>query len=238
LSVRDPVVEIVGVTKDYRGLRPLRIQQLAVAAADSVALLGFDAASAEVLVNLLTGATLPDAGDVRVFGRSTSSIADSADWLATVDRFGLVTGRAVLLDQLTAIQNLAMPFTLDVEPPPEAVRRRAETLASEVGLPASAWDAAVAELSAADRARLRLGRALATGPAVLLIEHASAGLARADARHLAAQIRRIGDRRGIASIAATADESFAHAVATRVLRLDAATGRLAERRGWFRRRSS
>ena len=57
-------------------------------------------------------------GEVRVFGRPTSAIADSADWLATVDRFGIVSERAVLLEALTVVQNLAMPFTLEIEPPP------------------------------------------------------------------------------------------------------------------------
>ena len=80
---------------------------------------GFDQPSAEVFVNLATGATLPDAGDVSVFGRPTTAIDDSADWLATVDRFGIVSERAVLLDALTVIQNLAMPFTLEIEPPPD-----------------------------------------------------------------------------------------------------------------------
>ena len=37
----------------------------------------------------------------RVFGRPTRAIADSADWLAIVDRFGIVSERAVLLDALT-----------------------------------------------------------------------------------------------------------------------------------------
>jgi ABC-type transporter Mla maintaining outer membrane lipid asymmetry ATPase subunit MlaF len=229
------VVEIAGVTKDYRGLRPLRLQQLVVHAGESVALLGLDAPSAEVFVNLLTGATLPDAGEVRVFGRSTASIADSADWLTTVDRFGLVTERAVLIDQLSVIQNLAMPFTLDIEPPPDAVRQQAEALAAEVGLPPAAWTAAVAQLDAEARLRVRLGRALAANPEVLVLEHVNAGIAAAAASRVAVDIRGAASRRRIATIAATADDAFARAIARRVLRLDPATGKLVERRAWFGR---
>src|SRR5207244_2048884 len=91
-----------------------------VGVGEHVALVGLDPIASEVFVNLLTGATLPESGDVRVFGRPTSAIADSDDWLATVDRFGIVSERAVLLDQLTILQNLAMPFTLS----PGAVVRR------------------------------------------------------------------------------------------------------------------
>ena len=116
------VLEFAGVSKNYGGLRPLRIAELRVPAGDRVAILGFDQPTAEVFVNLATGATLPEAGDVSIFGLPTRKIEDSADWLATVDRFGIVSERAVLLDALTVIQNLAMPFTLEIEPPPDAVR--------------------------------------------------------------------------------------------------------------------
>lgn len=233
-----PVVELSGVSKDYRGLRPLRIQQLAVGAGEHVALLGFDQPSAEVFVNLVTGATLPDAGIVSLFGQPTSGISDSAEWLAVVDRFGIVSERAVLLDRLSVIQNLAMPFTLEIEPPARDVRERAASLASEVGLPKGTWARPVGELDAAGRGRVRLGRALAHEPAVLLLEHASAGLDREPARGFGAALRSIASRRGTAMIATTADEPFARAVAARVFRLEPGTGRLKEERrsGWLRGR--
>ena len=142
------------MSKDYRGLRPLRIAELRVAAADHVAILGFDQASAEVFVNLAIGATLPDEGEVCIFGRPTKAINDSADWLATVDRFGIVSERAVLLDALTVIQNLAIPFTLEIEPPPDDVRARAEALAREVGLSETSWATPVADLDAAGWVRV------------------------------------------------------------------------------------
>ena len=221
-----PALAIAGLTKDYRGLRPLRIQELTVGHDDTVAILGFDQPSAEVFVNLATGATLPDAGTVHAFGHATSAIADGDEWLKTLDRFGIVTERAVLLDQLTVVQNLAMPFTLEIEPPPDAVRGRAEAIAQEVGLPAALWSSRVADLDAAGRARVRLGRALAVDPALLILEHASAGVPPAAAGALGADIRHI---------AATADDTFARAVAVRVLTLEPASGRLVERRrGWFK----
>lgn len=231
---RAAAIEIAGVTKDYWGLRPLRIQQLIVGADETVAILGLDQASAEVFVNLVTGATLPDTGTVQTFGRATSSIADGTEWLNALDRFGIVTDRAVLLDPLTVIQNLAMPFTLEIEPPPDDVRLRAEALAADVGLPRPSWTTAVADLDAPGRARVRLGRALAGDPLLLLVEHVSAGSSAEAASALGADIRRIAAARQIAVVAATADERFARAVAARVLKLEPASGRLVERRrGWF-----
>ncbi len=230
------ILQITGVTKEYRGLRPLRIEHLTIAAGEPIAILGLDRASAEVFVNLVTGATLPDSGDVRLLGRSTAAISDSADWLSLVDRVGIVSERAVLLEQLTVVQNLAMPFTLDIEPPADPVRARAEQLAAEVRLRPPVWSAPVAQLDAAGKMRVRLGRALALDPSVLLLEHVSADIERAEVAAFAADLRAIAGARAVASIALTADDVFARAVAPRVLRLELATGRLRPvGAGWFRR---
>ena len=58
----DVVLELRGVSKDYRGLRPLRVKHLQVHQGESVALLGFDQITAEVFVNLVTGDILASAG--------------------------------------------------------------------------------------------------------------------------------------------------------------------------------
>lgn len=228
------VLEFAGTSKTYGGLRPLRIAGLRVAAGERVAILGFDQPSAEAFVNLATGATLPDAGTVRLLDRATAAIADAADWLAVVDRIGIVSERAVLLEALTVIQNLAMPFTLEIEPPPDHVRERAEALAREVGLPAESWDRPVAKLDAAGWLRVRFGRALALDPALLLLEHASSRLPRGQVAAVGAEMRAAARGRGTALLAASADEPFAAAVADRVLTLEPATGRLKSRRSWFR----
>jgi ABC-type transporter Mla maintaining outer membrane lipid asymmetry ATPase subunit MlaF len=236
--VTPAALQFAGVSKSYGGLRPLRIAELHVAAGDRVALLGFDQPTAEVFVNLATGTTLPDSGEVCLFGRATKSIDSPDEWLATVDRFGIVSERAVLLDALTVIQNLAMPFTLEIEPPPAAVRERAEKLAREVGLPAASWERPVAELGAAGWLGVRFGRAIALDPTIVLLEHASARLDRQDVDAAGAMLGAVAAARGIALIAVSADEAFAKAVAERVLTLEPATGRLKPQRRWFGRLGS
>ena len=231
------VLEFAAVAKNYGGLRPLRIARLRVEAGQRTAIVGFDRPAAEVFVNLATGAALPDAGTVAMFDRPTSAITDSTDWLTTIDRIGIVSERAVLLEQLTVVQNLAMSFTLDIEPPPPAERARAETLAREVGVAQSAWDLPLATLDALTAMRVRLGRAVALDPAVLLLEHASAPLSGEAPAEFAASVRAVAAGRRLAVIALTADESFARALGAAVLLHEPATGRLRESgRGWFGRR--
>ena len=118
-----PVLELSGIQKSYQSLRPLRLQALAIAPGERVAIAGLDAGGAEVLVNLVTGASLPDHGVVRVLGRATSEITDGDAWLASLDRFGIVSPRGVLLDSASIAQNIALVFTLEIDPVPDEVAR-------------------------------------------------------------------------------------------------------------------
>jgi ABC-type transporter Mla maintaining outer membrane lipid asymmetry ATPase subunit MlaF len=227
----DPVIQINGLSKSYGGLRPLRLARFSLLEGDRVALAGFDATTAEVFVNLVTGATLPEEGTVRIFGRATSDIADSTDWLATVDRFGLVSERIVLLDQYSAAQNVAMSLTLDIDPAPPDVSAAVEALGWEVGLTEDALLRPVQSASAGERQRVRLARAIAANPTVLILEHPLAGLAGRDAALLAADLARLAERRALAVVVLAADADQARPFARRVLQLNGGTGALTEARG-------
>ena len=220
-----PLVSVRGLIK-HQALRPLRLEALSLARGEVLAIGGVDAQAAELLVGLLTGALLPDQGEVHLFGQSTSAIADSDAWLRMLDGVGIVTDRAVLIAQFSVEQNVAMPFTLEVEPIPADVRPRVELLAEEVGIARVALATRVAEATAIVQARVRLARALAFEPAVLLLEHPSASLPREDVRSFAADVGRIGRSRNLAVLALTADELFARGLGGERLILEPATGAL------------
>jgi ABC-type ATPase involved in cell division len=228
------LVELSGVSKDYRALRPLRVQRLELRAGESIALLGVDAAMAEVLVNLITGAQLPDHGEVRVFGRATSAITAVDDWVTELDRFGLISDRAVLVDQFTVEQNLALPMSLEIDDMPAAIREQVRRLAAEVGLASETLALPTSTLTATDQLRLRLGRALAVHPRVLLAEHPNALLPDNESSRFAQDLLRISRNRGLASMIITADARFARAAADTVLQLQPATGALQRKPGLWR----
>ncbi len=157
----DALVRVHQLLKNYQALRPLRLQALELQPSNIVSLMGLDAQAAEMLVGLLTGAVLPDEGEVRLFGKSTRDVTDSDAWLQLLDGVGIVTDRAVLIAQFTIEQNLAMPFTLQIDPPSAETRRRVKELASSVGLGETPLEARVAESTPLAVARVRLARALA-----------------------------------------------------------------------------
>ena len=228
------MIQVRSVIKSYGGLRPLRLQEFDLAESDSVALLGFDQATAEVMVNLLTGAILPDSGTITIFGQQTAAIADAESWVGTLDQFGLISERAVTLDQLTTEQNLAMPLSLHIESMPGDLRERVRAIGLEVGLTTGELASTVAELTPLSRQRFRLGRALALNPRVLLAEHPNAPLSGADTHAFGNVVREVAAKRGIASLILTADQRFASAISSRVLTLQPATGLLKASSGWRR----
>ena len=231
--MNDPLIELTGVSKNYAGLRPLRIARLLVRPGDRLALTGLDAGAAEAFVHLVTGAALPDEGDVRIAGKDTCAIATDTEWLASLDRFGIVTDRAVLIEKLPIAANLAIPLTLAIDPMTAETRRQVDILAADVGLGAARLDEPASSLSAAERVRLHLARALAANPALVILEHPTGRIEdRAESRALGLMLRDCSARRGFGWIALTADETFANATQATRLRLLPATGELAEEGVW------
>jgi branched-chain amino acid transport system ATP-binding protein len=229
-----PVLRLSGVRRQYHGLRPLRVQALTVEAAERVALSGFDAGAAEVLVNLITGASVPDAGTVEVCGRATHAISDGDDWLAWLDRFGIVSPRAVLLDAATLGQNLAMPLTLQIDPVPPDVAARVETLAMDVGLDRALLDRPLAGLDPSILARAHLARAIALGPSLLIMEHPTIGFAPGQAKPFGETVARAAGSRSLATLIISEDADFSSAAAERRLELKPASGELrATGRRWL-----
>lgn len=230
-----PVVVLADVEKVHGGDHPLRVNALSIASDTQMSLFGLDAPGAEMFVHLVTGAVLPERGTITVGGRSTRDIATDTDWLASLDRFGLVSNRAVLIDVLPIAANLALPLTLAIDPMDAETRTRVEALAVEVGLQPARLPAQTASLTAGERLRVHLARALAAGPEVLLLEHPTAGLGEADERAAFGRtLRRIARHRRLAWVALTDDPTFADTAGGIRATLDVVSGRTETLTAWRR----
>jgi phospholipid/cholesterol/gamma-HCH transport system ATP-binding protein len=236
MTTRAPLIDMVGVTKHHAAALPLRLMRFQIARGERWTLSGFDAAAAETFVHLVTGAALPDEGDVRVQGSSTRDIATDTQWLASLDRFGLVTTRAVLLETQTVAANLALPLTLSIDPIPADVRERIDNLAADVGLTAERLAVPASALTAAERVRVHLARALAVDPVVLLLEHPTAGLSPGDSDAIGRALRHAADAHELGWIAFSDDARFARAAGGTRLQLRAAEGELVSPGFWRRLR--
>jgi ABC-type polar amino acid transport system ATPase subunit len=132
------------------------------------------------------------------------------------------------------IQNLALPLTLEIDPVPEEARQKVMALGIECDIPYDWLAQPVAAVPPAVRARVHLARALALGPAVLLLEHPTAAIPEEERATFGAVVARVCDARALTALAITLDMTFARSAAHRTLTLQPATGQLvsARRRWW------
>lgn len=232
MSAPAPLIAIEALSKHYGGAAPLRIESLTIDVHDRIVITGLDAGASEMFTHLVSGAAVPDEGTVRVAGVDTRSIASDAEWLTSLDRFGLVSTRAVLLESLSTAANLALPITLAVEPMDPAVRRSVDELAATVGLPRATVEAPVQALDRLDRLRVHLARALANRPALILLEQPTRDLPAAGAE-FGRVLRAAVEHHGAGFVATSDDREFSRTAGARLLRLDPASGRLSGGRRWW-----
>ena len=222
----EPLLDVTGLSKDYQGLRPLRIASLVVRPGDVLSIGGLDAAAAEAFVHMMTGAALPDAGDVTLFGQNTKAITDTEAWLKTLDGIGMISARGILIEPFSVLQNIALSLTLEVDPIDPRFLPTARDLAHEAGIDDSAVDRPAGPAGAGVKMRVHLARALALGARLLVAEHPSAQLPREAVAAFGADVARVARARGIALVAITADDVLAKAIGGRRLELVPATGEL------------
>jgi len=234
--VTTPLIHLSAIVKSYPAPQPLRIAELVVEPSDRIVLSGLDEGAAEMFVHLVTGAALPDEGVVSIAGRDTRAISTDTEWLRSLDQFGIVTRRAVLLETLSVAANLALPLTLSIEPMAADVRARVEQDAGDVGLRSDRLDGPVTALSELDRLRLHLARAAANTPRLILLEHPTAALdQKADFRAFGETLRTFSTARAFGWIAISNDEDFAKGTGGRSVTLDSVSGLIrAAPSGWRR----
>ena len=160
-----------GLAKRFGGLQAVAGLDLTVAPGEMLGLIGPNGAGKTTVFNLLSGFLAPDSGDVRFNGRSIVGLAPHA-----ICRLGLARTFQITrpFARMTVLENVRVGALARHPQAPEALGRAREVV-ERVGLGARAGVAATA-LTIADRKRLELARALATEPALLLLDEVMAGL--------------------------------------------------------------
>src|SRR5262245_17750882 len=200
------LLDVQGLTKRLGGLTAVAGVDLSVETGEIVSLIGPNGAGKTTLFELVSGNLAPDAGTVRfrdvdLIGRSPHAIA----------RLGMVrTFQASrVFAHLTVLENvlvgahgripygffgalLRLPSVGRAEADARARALAALGLFGNRLVPRA--DDFVITLSFANRRRTEIARALAAGPALLLLDEPAAGMNPSEKREIAGHIRDIRDR--------------------------------------------
>ena len=196
----EAVLEVEGLAKSFGGVRAVQGVSFSVRRGEFLALIGPNGAGKSTCFNMINGQLTPDAGDIRLSGRSIAGLTPRRIWREGVGRTFQI---AATFGSFTVIENVQMAllshlgevysFRGSVAP---RHRAAALELLQRVGMAEQA-DRNSRELAYGDVKRLELAIALANEPKLLLMDEPTAGMAPKERIDLIALVKRLVDERAI-----------------------------------------
>jgi len=187
-----PLLEVIGVSKSFRGLRAVANVTFSVPEKALAALIGPNGAGKTTMFNLIAGVFPPDSGEIRLAGRRLNGLRPDQICGAGIGRtFQLVKP----FKDLTVLENVivgALHGRTDIGD----AERESHTILQMLELDTKA-DQNAASLTLPDRKRLEVARALATRPKLLLLDEVMAGLRPTETDRMVAMLRRLRDETGL-----------------------------------------
>ena len=137
-------------------------------------LLGGSGSGKSTMLRMIGGLQKPDAGEVRVAGRSLTGLPERE--LGRIRRgIGMLFQNGALLDSMTVLENVGLPIREHTKEPPERVHERVAKVLSEVGLE-GVESLLPRELSGGMLRRVAFARAIVMEPEILLCDEPFSGL--------------------------------------------------------------
>ncbi len=211
LKSKNISLQVSNLTIAFGGVKAATGVSFEARAGEVTSLIGPNGAGKTTVLNMLGGFYRPDAGEVKL---GKQPVAGLAAW--RVARAGLARTYQTtqLFGSLTVLENLVI-----ASPTRSGSEKAALGLLSFAGYKGDPHSRA-ADLPHVDRRLVEIARALATEPAVLLLDEPAAGLSREDKEQLGALMRRIAQA-GIAVLLVEHDMAIVMGISDRVVVLDA-----------------
>jgi putative ABC transport system ATP-binding protein len=199
----------------------LRDLSLAIAAGESVSLVGPSGSGKSTLLMVMAGLERPDSGRVVVAGADLAALDEDALAAFRGWAMGIVFQSFHLIPNMTALENVAVP--LELAGRADAFDNALAELAA-VGL-ADRVHHYPAQLSGGEQQRVAIARALVAEPPILLADEPTGNLDHSHGREIADLLFAAQARRGMTLVLVTHDAALA-ARSNRVVHLQ--SGRIVE----------
>jgi len=211
MSEAAAMVVMEGISKGYgagdRRVEVLRGLDLEVRRGELLAIVGPSGVGKSTLLHLMGLLDRPDGGRMEVAGQDVSDLNAEARASMRNRTIGFVFQYHYLLDELDAVDNVALPVRIAGQGA-AAARGRARELLERVGL-ADRGRHYPDQLSGGEQQRVAVARALAMKPPLLLADEPTGNLDRANSEKLFSLVRELHLLEGLTSVIVTHNEEMA-----------------------------
>ena len=194
------MLEVSALCKSFAGFRAVSDVNISVATQQIAAVIGPNGAGKSTLFNLITGHLQPDSGTVKLDGRD---ITGAAPHRICGMGIGRSFQRTNIFARLTVFENLQAAFLVHRgrgrnfwSRSETLYREEAMALLRSIGL-VEQRDTVAGTLSYGNQKQLELGLALASDPALLLLDEPTAGMSASETHDTIALIERIAGERAL-----------------------------------------
>ncbi|MBK8459954.1 MAG: ABC transporter ATP-binding protein [Micropruina sp.] len=220
LATNPATLQTIALSKHYgsgeTAVRALDGVDLTLAPGEFVAVMGPSGCGKSTLLNLIGGLDTPTSGSVRLDGQDLNDLGDDKVTELRRRRIGFVFQFFNLIPVLSAVENAALPLTLDGVRDAEA---RATVWLQRVGLGDRVRNRPD-ELSGGQQQRVAVARALSTEPALVLADEPTGNLDSRSGAEIAALLQQVAGEWGRSVLMVTHDPRIASYAGRLVLMRD------------------
>ncbi|MES2592119.1 MAG: ATP-binding cassette domain-containing protein [Bacteroidota bacterium] len=209
-------VEIEHLKKSFGSHDVLKDVNVNLRKGENLVVLGKSGSGKSVLIKCMVGLIEPDAGILKVLGKSVSEL-DSDELNEMRTKIGFLFQSAALYDSMTVRENLEFPLRRKLRSMSKSdINSLVEEALDNVGL-SEAIDKMPSELSGGMRKRVGLARTLILKPEIILYDEPTTGLDPITSREISNLILEVQQKFRTSSIIITHDMECARITANRMI---------------------
>ena len=188
------LLEVSGISKSFDGFKAINNLSFSINAAELRAVIGPNGAGKTTFMDIVTGKTRPDTGEV-LWGATSKSLLKLSEAQIAREGIGRKFQRPTVFEDQSVADNLVMALKADRSP--FAVLGWRPTAASRDRVLADQLSRLAGELSHGQKQWLEIGMLLASDPRLLLVDEPAAGMTLAEREQTTTLLCRLAETRAV-----------------------------------------